>query len=78
MKLVYRPMARRSNHSWSSVYRAFRRISIMFNQQMHEVFVNIYFLQPIECIQLAVNLAYDQLPDDDTSVLKHVGVIRNK
>jgi hypothetical protein len=66
MKLGYRPMARRSNQSWYSVYRAFRRISIMFNQQAHKVFVNIYFLQAIECIQLVVKLVYDQFPDGDT------------
>jgi hypothetical protein len=59
-------MARRSNQSRYSVYRAFRRISIMFNQPMHKVIVNIYFLHPIECIRLDVNIAYDQLPDDDT------------
>ena len=45
---------------------------------MHKEFVNIYFLQLIECIQLVVTLAYEQLPDDDTSVSKHGGVIRNK
>lgn len=30
--------------SWYSVYRGFGRISIVFNEHIHEVFVNIYFL----------------------------------